>query len=652
MNPRVPHASTRVAAPGWAANFRSVVAALAVAGALLTALQFVATRRQMIEDVRTQAHVVGFNSSAALMFGDGEAGAEILHALRPLPDLEAAALFTADGRQLSEFVRNGASPIAELPAAGYVADLDGFVVADPVRLDGRIVGHVVIRSGFGRLYRNLLVFAGLFVLAGVGALTVSYPVVRRMRREVRRAEAQLDRLAHFDPVTGQLNRHAFNGHLQRMGERLREEPNAQMALLMLDLDNFKVVNDTLGHHFGDELLSQVAQRLFDALRDSDAIFRIGGDEFAITLYPVSSPADVLAVAERIMAAFRRPFALGTHEVYASASCGVSMFPEDTNDLRALASNADAAMYRAKRNGKNSYELFRSEMNEEMHRRHRIQSDLRRAIDNDELLLHYQPQCDPATLEVVAVEALVRWLHPELGWVPASEIVSIAEESGLIVLLGRWVVRQAARQAQDWRGQGIAPLRMALNVSVRQARDEGFVDYVATVLERTGSAPDLLELEITESLMLDETDRNLRFIQRIRDKGIRLAIDDFGTGYSSLAYLQRLPIGKLKIDMSFVRAIPGDGEPITTAILAMAHSLGLTVVAEGVENAQQLNFLRRAGCDAVQGHLVCRPVPAEELTPFLREHARQQPPAGSEPSALPLLAPEERMQPLALARRRH
>jgi diguanylate cyclase (GGDEF)-like protein len=639
----------RIRPAAASANFRSVIAALAVAGALLMALQFIASRRQLIEDVRAQAHVVGLNSAAALLFDDSEAGSETLRALRPLPDLQAAALFTTEGRRLSEYLREGASPIRALPEREYQGDFEGFVLADPVMLDGRIVGHVAMRSGFGRLYRNLLVFAGLFVLAGAGALAVSYPVVRRMRREVRRAEAQLDRLAHFDPVTGQLNRHAFNGHLQLMAERLREEPNARIALLMLDLDNFKVVNDTLGHHFGDELLKQVAQRLFDALRRSDAIFRIGGDELAITLYPLSSPMEVIAVAERIMAAFRQPFALGMHEVYASASCGISIFPDDTADLKALAGNADAAMYRAKRNGKNSFELFRSEMNEEMQRRHRIQSDLRRAIDDDELLLYYQPQVDPGTLQVVGVEALVRWRHPDLGWVPASEIVSIAEESGVIIPMGRWVVRQAARQAQAWRELGIAGLHLALNVSARQSRDEGFVDYVATVLERTGGAPELLELEITESLLLDDTDRNVRFIQRIRDKGIRLAIDDFGTGYSSLAYLQRLPIGKLKIDMSFVRAIPGDGEPITTAILAMAHSLGLTVVAEGVENAQQLEFLRRAGCDAVQGHLISRPMPAGELTTFLQQHARPRPGA-SDDSASALLASEDTTTPMARSRR--
>src|SRR5690554_2926402 len=266
------------------------------------------------------------------------------------------------------------------------------------------------------------------------------------------------------------------------------------------------------------------------------------------------------------------------------------------------------------------------MNEEMQRRHRIRNDLRRAIDGGELELRYQPQADSRSLDIVGVEALVRWQHPELGWVPATEIVSIAEECGLIVLLGRWVVKQATRQAQAWREQGFHGLRLAINVSPRQARDEGFVDYVSTMLERTGSAPGLLELEITESLLLDDTERNQRFLQRIRDKGIRLAIDDFGTGYSSLAYLQRLPIGQLKIDMSFVRAIPGDGAPITTAILAMAHSLRLSVVAEGVENETQLEFLRRAGCDVIQGYLVSKPLTAARMSEFLRRGmaARQSP----------------------------
>jgi diguanylate cyclase (GGDEF)-like protein len=620
MSMQARETSARIWRSAAVANFATVIAALAVAGALLLTLQWFAIRRQLVEDARAQAHVVGLNSAAALLFEDADAGAETLHALRPLPDLEAAALFTSRGRRLSEYRRDGEPAIRALPRSTYRGNLEGFVITDPVVLDGRTVGHVVMRSGFDRLYRSLLAFAGLFVLAGFGALAISFPLVQRMRREVRRAEARLDHLAHFDPVTGQLNRNAFNGHLQAMAERLQDEPGAQLALLMLDLDNFKVVNDTLGHHLGDDLLKQVAQRLFDTLRRSDAIFRIGGDEFAITLFPVSSPVEVMTVAERILAAFRQPFTLGTHEIHATASCGISVFPDDARDLKVLASNADAAMYRAKRNGKNSFELFRSEMNDEMQRRHRIQIDLRRAIERDELRLHYQAQAEPRSMRVVGVEALVRWRHPDLGWVPASEIVSIAEESGLIVPLGRWVIRRAARQAQIWREQGIEDLRMAVNVSARQARDEDFIDYIATVLERSGGSPELLELEITESLLLDDTDRNVRFMRRIRDKGIKLAIDDFGTGYSSLAYLQRLPIGQLKIDMSFVRAIPGDGEAITTAILAMAHSLGLAVVAEGVENERQLDFLRRAGCDVVQGYLLSKPLAPDEMTAFLLARA--------------------------------
>ncbi|HEY4530662.1 MAG TPA: EAL domain-containing protein [Luteimonas sp.] len=597
-------------------TFGPVVAALLVAGTLLLALQFFASRRQLVDDVHAQAAVVGLNSAAALLFDDAEAARETLAALEPLPDLDAAALFMPDGRLLGAYRRAGRQGIETLPR-GDAADFEGFVIVDPVVLDGRTVGNIAMRSSFTRLYRSLFVFAGLFALAGAGALAISYPLVRRMRREVRRAEARLDRLAHFDPVTGQLNRHAFNGHLHHMASRLQGESRARMAMLMLDLDNFKVVNDSLGHHVGDELLKQVAQRLYDVLRRSDAVFRIGGDEFAITLYPVSSVREVMAVADRVLETFQRPFMLGMHEVHASASCGVSMFPDDTGDLQVMASNADAAMYRAKHNGKNSYELFRSEMNEEMQRRHRIRNDLRGAIDGHGLELRYQPQADAGSLEIVGVEALLRWRHPELGWVPAAEVVSIAEECGLIVPLGRWVVKHAILQVQAWRDEGLADLRLAINVSPRQARDQGFVDYVSAMLERAGCAPEMLELEITESLLLDDTERNQRFLQHICDRGIKLAIDDFGTGYSSLAYLQRLPIGQLKIDMSFVRAIPGDGEAITAAILAMARSLRLGVVAEGVENALQLEFLRDAGCDTVQGYFVSKPLAAGQVPEFLR-----------------------------------
>ena len=481
-------------------TFGPVVAALLVAGALLLALQLFASRRQLVDDVHAQAAVVGLNSAAALLFDDAEAARETLAALEPLPDLEAAALFTPDGRRLGAYRREGGRGIATLPRADD-ADLEGFVIVHPVVLDGRTVGHIAMRSSFSRLYRSLFVFAGLFGLAGAGALAISYPLVRRMRREVRHAEARLDRLAHFDPVTGQLNRHAFNGHLQRMASRLQ---GGRMAMLMLDLDNFKVVNDSLGHHVGDELLKQVAKRLYDVLRRSDAVFRIGGDEFAITLCPVSSVLEVMGVADRVLESFQRPFMLGAHEVHASASCGISIFPDDAADLQALASNADAAMYRAKHNGKNSYELFRSEMNEEMQRRHRIRNDLRAAIDGGGLELHYQPQANARSLQVVGVEALLRWRHPELGWVPAAEVVSIAEECGLIVPLGRWVAKHAILQVQAWRSEGFPDLRLAINVSPRQARDHGFVDYVSTMLERATQARNRYRTPTIENFSATET----------------------------------------------------------------------------------------------------------------------------------------------------
>jgi EAL domain-containing protein (putative c-di-GMP-specific phosphodiesterase class I) len=336
-------------------------------------------------------------------------------------------------------------------------------------------------------------------------------------------------------------------------------------------------------------------------------------------------ADMLA--NRILAALTAPFALDLHQIYVTASVGVSLYPSDAADVQSLTRNADTAMYYAKNRGKNAAACFTAEMDQQARRRLRVESDLRRALDRDELLLAYQPQIRLTALDrdganilpahVHGVEALVRWRHPEIGLIGPGEFIAVAEETGLIVPLGLWVLRTACRQAAQWMREGRAALRVAVNLSPRQTRDPALVKNVLGVLEETGLPPHLLELEITESVLMEDIDANIRLLEALHAAGINLSIDDFGTGYSSLAYLQRFPIHKLKIDRSFVQRMPGDGEAIAGAVIAMAHSLRMQVVAEGVEDAEQLELLRAAGCDLGQGYLFSRPLQADQLASWLR-----------------------------------
>ncbi len=622
-------------------NMAAAGAALAIAGVLLIAFQFVALRAALVRDVHVQARIIGANSVAALLFNDRRAAEETLGALAGSPSLRAAGVFNAQRLPLGLYQRGGAAPVHS-PDAALLSDRDESTatrleVVEPVFSERRPIGYVVIRSSLDDLYLQLLGYAALTVAVGIGAMGLAYLVIARMRRDVLQAEAHLDYLAHVDSVTDLPNRHAFN-------ERLREAlacagQTGAIGLLLLDLDNFKVVNDTLGHNNGDRLLRQVARRLNEVIEQSDVravLCRIGGDEFAVIaeLSPRASIATVEAaglsnaLANRILAALAAPFALDLHQIYVTASVGVSLYPHDAGDVQSLTRNADAAMYSAKNRGKNATACFTAEMDQQARRRLRVESDLRRALDREELQLVYQPQIrldalgadgggHACSAHVHGVEALVRWRHPEIGLIGPGEFIAVAEETGLIVPLGLWVLRTACRQAAQWMREGRATLRVAVNLSPRQTRDPALVENVLGILRETGLPPHLLELEITESVLMEDIDANIRLLEALHAAGINLSIDDFGTGYSSLAYLQRFPIHKLKIDRSFVQRMPGDGEAIAGAVIAMAHSLRMQVVAEGVEHAGQLAWLRAAGCDLGQGYLFSRPLHAEQFMSWLR-----------------------------------
>lgn len=430
-------------------------------------------------------------------------------------------------------------------------------------------------------------------------------------QERKGVELKLAFLAHHDPLTGLPNRILLQERIELAIHRANREKSS-FAVIFIDLDNFKNVNDTLGHPIGDVLLQQVTRELQRHVRGVDTLARLGGDEF-ILLVEVVDQAHAESVAQKIIAMFDQPYHLVDHELFLGASLGISIFPRDGEDGHTLIRNADTAMYRAKAARRGSYRFYAPEMTASAEERLRLDSMLRRALENDELYLAYQPQVDMASGAMVGVEALLRWQHPTMGSIPPSRFIPVAEESGFISELGMWVLRQACQQMRSWMDSGFGIFRIAVNVSVKQFERSGFVDSVRAVLKETGIPAGHLELEITESaIMLSPNVHEL--LLALRDTGVLLSIDDFGTGYSSLSYLKRLPIQKLKIDRSFVRDLEG-GEndlAIVRSVIALARTMGLATLAEGVENEGQASFLIQEGCEQAQGFLYSKPVSAEEI----------------------------------------
>ncbi len=429
---------------------------------------------------------------------------------------------------------------------------------------------------------------------------------------------QVRDLAYYDSLTGLLNRASLKDRLAHAIVDAKRT-HRLAAAFFIDLDNFGRINDTLGHDLGDELLRQVAARLRSCcIEDSSPIARLGGDEFTVVLAGISEADQSVALARRILSTFAPPFQLGTHEVFVSASIGIAACPEDGEDVETLLTHADAAMYAAKNQGGNGYQLFSRSMTVTALHRLTLENDLRRALERDELVLHYQPIVDATSGAIVGAEALVRWQHPALGLLLPSEFVPIAEENGLIVPVGEWVLRTACAQNRQWQSDGLPPIRTVVNLSGRQLRQSTLIETVRDILRQTGLDPRWLGLELTESMLMDRQHEAIAALQALRAMGLHLSIDDFGTGYSSLSYLKHFPVDTLKIDRCFVRELtsaPGDAA-ITAAIIAMAHALELKVVAEGVETEEQLAFLRSEGCDEIQGYLMGRPVVAERFAEWL------------------------------------
>jgi len=438
---------------------------------------------------------------------------------------------------------------------------------------------------------------------------------------VEKKDSQIDHVVHYDTLTKLPNRLLF---LDRLDQELirAQRDNSMMALLTADLDRFKQINDSFGHPVGDQLLQAVAGRLASQIRACDTVARVAGDEFCIALTGVKTTHAAGEVAQKLLDSFaRNPITIGDSEIFITLSIGISIYPVDGVNTTTLLKNADAALHQAKAEGRNNFQYYEAQMNASAWQRLKLETELRRALEREEFLLYYQPKVDMENGKIVGMEALLRWQSPERGLVAPGEIIPLLEETGLILPVGEWVLRAACKQARAWQTAGLPGVRIAVNLSTQQFRQPDFANLVLGILKENGLDPALgtIELELTESLLMSNAAGAVETLVKMREAGIQFSIDDFGTGYSSLSYLKRFPISSLKIDQSFVRdlSVNKEDEAIVAAIIALGHSLGLNVIAEGVETTAQLDRLRNKGCNEMQGYLFSRPVPAAEMTQLLR-----------------------------------
>jgi len=439
-------------------------------------------------------------------------------------------------------------------------------------------------------------------------------------RDVTAARAMSLRMSHLaqhDCVTDLPNRLLLNDQLTWAIASARRNGN-RLAVLFLDLDRFKHINDSLGHAIGDKLLQSVAERLVARVRNSDTVSRPGGDEFVVLLSELEHPEDAAVCAKKMLTALTAPHRIAQHDVHVTVSIGVSTYPEDGQDAETLVKSADTAMYQAKENGRNNYEFFRQDMNIRAVERQSLEGSLSRALERHEFVLHYQPKINLEKGAITGAEALIRWLHLDRGLIPPAQFVPIAEDTGLLLPIGQWVLHEACRQARAWLDAGLRPVPVAVNISAVEFRDKGFLEGVRAILKDTRLEPRYLELELTESVLMQHAESTASVLQALKAMGVQLAVDDFGTGYSSLSYLRRFPIDTLKVDRSFVRQITADADDaiIASAVISMGKSLKLRVVAEGVETREQLAFLQDQRCDEGQGYYFSRPVVAEQFAKLL------------------------------------
>ena len=603
----------------------STALAVLIAFVLLMAYQYVAGRRQLMEELHTEATLIGANSSAALLFNDKRAAEEILAAIRFTPRIVGAALYGADGQRFAfENDPDGVFPERiDESSRSQIVEGKFSLLADLIREEvfqdqarvGTLLIHVTYESLYWRLLEQALTIFGIVAVA----LLLARRFTDSLRKSMALTEGQLQKMALYDQVTGLPNRGFFEYELEKMVARIRRDGKIG-ALLFIDVDNFKKVNDLCGHQAGDQVLLMIAERLQRTVRATDVVARVGGDEFAVILFEISSPENAAKVADQMIAAIAEPFPTQPIPSHVGLSIGLAMIPGDGGDAETLLRWSDMAMYVAKSQGKNRYQFFSGDINLKVSSELQLEAALRAALKAPDsgLWVAYQSQVSAQTREIVGVEALIRWRLENGDLISPGEFIPVAEKTGLIVDIGGWLVRQICRDLAEMREHGVEIRKVAVNLSPRElTRGAGIVENICQTLREFGEDVDRFQFEVTENALMNESGSEV--LDAFREAGFSLAIDDFGTGYSSLGYLKRFQVSTLKIDQQFIALLPGDAEDaaIVLAVIQMSKALGIKVVAEGVETEAQAEFLAVHGCEILQGFLLGRPVASQELVAYIR-----------------------------------
>ncbi len=591
------------------AALQSTGLALLVAGLAVNVLVYGWSHAALRDQAEVQAAIAADGIAPALLFGDVKAANETLRLFKSSSDVRQAIVFDVNGHAFAQY--DGATAGAPFGAAPVRPERAGLLeVRAPVIQARERLGELRLLISEEPVRRQTAMLLVATCLSALLGLVVSYARVQRVRRDVTKTEDELNQFAYFDPVTGLRNRHAA----MELLAKLARDQSARFLVLLLDLDDFKLINDTMGHSAGDALLSQLGGALQDVFNSTGTVFRLGGDEFVAVLHSRRSEEMPERIGRRTVACFNQPLQFRGKLMPVHASVGIAEFPAHGRTAHDLLRAADTAMYRAKSSGKNAFAIYDESMDRENAARILLNEELAAALQRDELVLHYQPILDLSSGTMVGVEALVRWSHPDHGLLSPGAFIQVAEDSGLIVELGGWVLRAAARQQAAWQAQGLGHLFIAVNVSAQQLARRTLLEQVDAALKESGADPGHLQIELTEHALVEDIAANVQVLATLKLRGMKIAIDDFGTGLSSLAYLKRLPIDKIKVDRSFVSDLSAAGEDyaIVAAIVGLAQALNKEIVAEGIETRQQLAVLRRLRVQHGQGFLFSRPVPAAEI----------------------------------------
>lgn len=658
-------------------KLKAVIVLTSLAVLLVLFLVFVVNQRNflrssLLQEMDVLSRNIANNCAASVIFGDRPTAGETLESLQANPQVTAGIIYDTEGKVFSSYYKQQTSnspmvyPPALLLDSGHLFSGRHLDIVQAIGHGREHLGIFHLRANLDKIEKTLMRYiafgflglGGAFVLAWLLADrlqgVISKPIEqlaaamravskeRNYRRrvkmnrqdelgsliedfnemlsqieirdqELRSKQNRLDYLAHHDTLTNLPNRLLFHDRLYHAITRARRM-QGKLALFFLDLDRFKNINDSLGHEAGDQLLQEVAKRLTSIMRKSDTLARLGGDEFVIALEQNTESHEIITVAQKVLDTLSATYHINAQELYITVSIGISLFPDNGLTAETLMKNADAAMYRAKAKGRNNYQFFTNDMNQLAKEALFLENNLRKAIDNSELTLYYQPQVEIDSGRIIGTEALVRWHHPELGIIPPNKFIPMAEETGLIIPLGKWVINAACLQNRQWQEAGLSPGKIAVNISPRQFRQSDLVKTVAHALADSGLKAKWLELEITENVLVDDLIPTIAVMEDLNAMGVSLSIDDFGTGYSSLNYLHRFPLSKLKIDQSFVQSI---GEPmgkhaIVEAVIALARALDLEVIAEGIENQAHIIFLKKHGCRYGQGYYFSKPLPPKDF----------------------------------------